>query len=173
MLNNHPVNLVGVLVPGFVAVICLSGAMAKTQTEKSSTTAGDLFVKIRKLDQEFFEAYNKCDLKKMESLFTDDIEFYHEKHGLVRSRTTVMEAISKGLCGDAKNKVRRELVEETLSVYTINDYGALETGEHRFYLTNPGLPEKLDGVGHFSNVWQLKDGEWKISRVLSYGFRSK
>jgi hypothetical protein len=49
----------------------------------------------------------------------------------------------------------------------------LEIGEHRFYLTQEGQEEKLDGIGQFTNLWQLKGGEWKMSRVLSYGFRSK
>ena len=83
-----------------------------------------------------------------------------------------MEAFSKNLCGDKNNRVRRELVEGTLQVYSIDNYGALAVGEHRFYLTQAGQKEKLDGIGHFANLWQLKDGEWRMSRVFSYGFRS-
>ena len=41
-----------------------------------------------------------------------------------------------------------------------------------FTLTQAGQKEKLDGIGRFANLWQLKDGEWKMSRVFSYGFRS-
>jgi hypothetical protein len=81
-----------------------------------------------------------------------------------------MEVITKNLCGDSSNKVRREIVAGGLHVYAINNYGALEIGEHRFFLTQKGQPEKLDGIGKFANLWQQKNGEWKMSRVFSYGF---
>jgi len=84
-----------------------------------------------------------------------------------------MEAFSNNLCGDKNNKVRRELVEGSLKVYPIPNYGAMAVGEHRFYLTQSGQTEKLDGIGTFTNLWQLKDGEWRMSRVFSYGFRPK
>jgi hypothetical protein len=137
------------------------------------TSPGELSMVISSLDHAFFEAYNKCELSKIESLFTNDVEFYHEKRGQLTSRQTVMEAISQNLCGDKNNRVRRELVEGSLQVYRIDNYGALAVGEHRFYLTQAGQKEKLDGVGRFANLWQLKDGEWRMSRVFSYGFRSE
>ena len=122
-------------------------------------------------DSSFFAAYNNCELAKIESFFTEDVEFYHEKRGLIITRKSVMEAIAKNLCGDKNNKVRRELVKGSLQVFPIDNYGAVEMGEHRFYLTQAGQKEKLDGIGKFVNLWQKKDGEWKMSRVVSYGFR--
>lgn len=142
------------------------------RNQQPSANQGELLTIISSLDRAFFEAYNKCELSKIEALFTDDIEFYHEKRGQLISRKSVMEAFSKGLCGDTNNRVRRELVEGTLQVYAIDHYGALAIGEHRFYLTQAGQKEKLDGIGHFTNLWQRKDGEWRMSRVFSYGFRS-
>ena len=143
------------------------------QSPSTSSQSDELFDTIKRLDHAFFDAYNRCDVPKMGTMFTDDVEFYHEKRGLVTSRTTVTNLISANLCGDPTNKVRRELVEGSLRVYAISDYGALEVGEHRFHLTQKGQEEKLDGIGQFTNLWQLKNGEWKMSRVLSYGFRNK
>jgi ketosteroid isomerase-like protein len=140
------------------------------QTKNASATSGELYEKIALLDSSFFDAYNKCDLSKIETFFTDDVEFYHEKHGVIKSRKVVMDVITKNLCGDSNNRVRRELVAGSLHVYAINNYGALEIGEHRFHLTQKGQQEKLDGIGKFANLWQKKDGEWKMSRVFSYGF---
>lgn len=142
------------------------------RTQQTSPNQAQLLTTISSLDHAFFEAYNKCELSKIESMFTSDIEFYHEKRGQLTSRQNVMEVFSKNLCGDKNNRVRRELVEGTLQVYRIENYGALAVGEHRFYLTQAGQQEKLDGIGRFANLWQLKDGEWKMSRVFSYGFRS-
>lgn len=142
------------------------------QTQKSPVEAMELFDTIKGLDSAFFDAFNKCELAKMESMFTEDVEFYHEKRGVLANRKSVMEAFSANLCGDKNNKVRRELVEGSLKVYPIQNYGAIAIGEHRFYLTQTGHKEKLDGIGQFSNLWQFKDGEWRMSRVLSYGFRA-
>jgi hypothetical protein len=146
--------------------------VVSTQMQKPAAQASELFDKIKGLDNAFFDAYNKCETAKMESLFTEDVEFYHEKRGVLSTRKTVMEVLSNNLCGDKNNKVRRELVEGSLKVYPIENYGALALGEHRFYLTQSGQKEKLDGIGMFTNLWQFKNGEWRMSRVLSYGFRA-
>ena len=166
-LTNLPLKLT-LLAISFVLLLPATAANQQTSPPKQ----GELLTIITSLDHAFFEAYNKCELSKIESLFTSDIEFYHEKRGQLTSRQSVMEAFSKNLCGDKSNRVRRELVEGTLQVYAIDNYGALAVGEHRFYLTQAGQKEKLDGIGRFANLWQLKDGEWRMSRVISYGFRS-
>ena len=155
-----------------LAISCVLLLPVTVRTQQTPPKQGELLTIIGSLDHAFFEAYNKCDLSKIESMFTSDIEFYHEKRGQLTSRQSVMEVFSKNLCGDKNNRVRRELVEGTLQVYAIDNYGALAVGEHRFYLTQAGQKEKLDGIGRFANLWQLKDGEWRMSRVFSYGFRS-
>ena len=155
-----------------IAILSVLLLPVTARSQQTSPKQEELFTIIGSLDHDFFEAYNKCELSKIESMFTTDIEFYHEKRGQLTGRQSVMEAFSKNLCAEKGNRVRRELVEGSLQVYRIDNYGALAVGEHRFYLTQPGQKEKLDGIGRFANVWQLKDGEWKMSRVLSYGFRS-
>lgn len=140
------------------------------QSKSDSPAAKELSDQIASLDEAFFAAYNACDLGKIETYFTDDVEFYHEKRGVITTRKAVMEVIGKNLCGDKNNKVRRELVKGSVRIYAIDNYGAMQIGEHRFYLTQKDQPEKLDGVGKFTNLWQKKDGAWKMSRVFSYGF---
>jgi hypothetical protein len=127
---------------------------------------------IASLDAALFAADNICDFEKVRTFFTEDLEFYHEKGGLTVTREGSLEIMGKNLCGENSNRVRRELVKDSLEVRPINNYGAVQTGEHRFYLTQKGQTERLDGVGKFVMLWQKKDGEWRISRVISYGFRS-
>ena len=47
-------------------------------------------------------------------------------------------------------------------------YGALVTGEHRFYVTPKGKREFLVGRAYFTQLMLLKDGSWKIARIFSY-----
>lgn len=61
-----------------------------------------------------------------------------------------------------------KLIPGTLHVYPLNDYGAVEVGEHRFVELLPG---KLVEVSLFTPVWKQDAGSWKLARVLSYGHR--
>ena len=138
------------------------------QSNNGAPVPQELYDEIASLDSSFFEAYNTCNLAKIETFFTEDLEFYHDKSGLTTTRKSAMEIMKNSLCGDPGNRVRRELVKGSLQVYPMNNYGALAIGEHRFYLTQKGQKEKLDGIAKFANLWQKKDGQWRMSRVLSY-----
>ena len=120
-----------------------------------------LFKTIQALDTKLFDAYNHCDLPAFSSLVADDIEFYHDKTGLSVGRQALVDAIKNNICG----KVTRELVPGSLEVYPIAGYGAVEIGVHRFH-----HPDDESNVGEakFVQLWQNKDGTWKISRVISF-----
>jgi hypothetical protein len=47
-------------------------------------------------------------------------------------------------------------------------YGAVLSGEHRFYVREGDKPERLDGQAIFTHLWLVKDGAWKMARILSY-----
>jgi ketosteroid isomerase-like protein len=118
---------------------------------------------ISALDTQLFDAYNNCDIDKLGSLVTDDLEFYHDKTGLAVGKQPFLVAIKNNICG----KVRRELVKGSLEVYPLKGYGAVEIGVHRFY--HPGTQDHdVVGEAKFVQLWQYKDGAWKVSRVISY-----
>jgi uncharacterized protein (TIGR02246 family) len=139
-------------------------AASSTQIQAQAAPAPDpLFQTIQALDAQLFDAYNHCDLEKFGSLLADDLEFYHDKTGLSRGRQALVEGVKNNICG----KVTRELAPGTLEVYPIADYGAVEIGVHRFH--HPGH-ESTESVGEakFVQLWQQKDGAWKLTRVLSF-----
>jgi hypothetical protein len=115
---------------------------------------------ITALDKQLFDAYNTCNIEKLGTLVTDDLEFYHDKTGLAVGKQPFLDAIKKNICG----KVTRELVAGSLEVYPLHGYGAVEIGVHRFH--HPGDSDV--GEAKFVQLWQYKDGAWKISRVISY-----
>jgi ketosteroid isomerase-like protein len=115
---------------------------------------------ITALDKQLFDAYNTCNIERLGTLVTDDLEFYHDKTGLAVGKQPFLEAIKKNICG----KVTRELVQGSLEVYPLHGYGAVEIGLHRF--RHPGDSDV--GEAKFVMLWQYKDGAWKISRVISY-----
>lgn len=173
-MNNQPFGHTGpriflskAIMPiliAFALVTCVN-AQAKNG---SADEAKQLYETVAALDTSFFEAYNACNVAKMETFFTEDVEFFHDKGGLATTRKTVIDIIKNNLCGESGNRVRRELIQGSLEIYPIKDYGAVAVGAHRFYLTQKGQKEQLDGIAKFANVWQKKDGQWRMSRVISY-----
>ncbi len=88
-----------------------------------------LFAEIAYMDSVLFTSFNSCDIEKFKTLFTVDLEFFHDKGGLSDYQKTVESMINT--CKN-KWKVRRELVEGSLEVYPVKDYGAIQAGLHRF-----------------------------------------
>ena len=152
-------------VPRRALFLLLSLLAVRLDAESPRKTApdDDLFRTISSLDAAVFDAFNRCDLEKFGRFFIDDLEFYHDKDGLTRSRQSLVEAVKANICG----KVRRELVPGTLEVHPMDGYGALEMGVHRFH--HPGRDDTEPvGEGRFIHLWQNTDGAWRITRVISY-----
>jgi hypothetical protein len=154
---------------GFPFAACLlAGALSLSSlAAKADEPDADAALRqtIAALDAKVFDAYNRCDLETFEQYFSPDVEFYHDKGGASFDRATVVSNTRKYIC----NKVRRELLPATLKVYPIKDYGAIEEGEHRFCEVSSG---KCEGSAKFLMVWALKDGQWRMTRVMSYGHRA-
>jgi hypothetical protein len=125
--------------------------------------AVDLKTRLAALDKELFDSYNACDLKKFEALVDGtNIEFYHDNGGLMSSLAPILEATKKNVCG----KVRRELV--SMEVYPVPGYGAIQAGLHKFYNRSSG-EEETGPPAKFLHIWhEGKDGQWKLTRVVSY-----
>lgn len=113
------------------------------------------------MDQEFFEAYNNCDLEKQASIYSDSIEFFHDKGGLMTSKAEIIEGTKKNICG----KVTRELVEGSVEVYPIHAYGAVQIGYHKFF--NSQEPDAESIPSKFITVWRNDNGNWKMAKVIS------
>jgi ketosteroid isomerase-like protein len=138
-------------------------ALSRLPADAQSVAQPDpLFKTIQFLDTKLFDAYNHCDLTTLGSMVSDDLEFYHDQTGLSVGKEPFLSAIKQNICG----KVERALLVDTLEVYPLKGYGAVEIGVHRFH--HPGHPEDGMGDAKFVTLWQNKDGVWKVTRVISY-----
>ncbi len=150
----------------FVLMVLMGGALARAQTVPaldSIKSQEELTRTITTLDAELFGAYNTCNLEKFGSLMDENVEFYHDKTGLMVGRKPLVEAIKNNICG----KVTRELVPGSLEVYPIAHYGAVEIGVHRFL--HPWTQDHGEvGEAKFVHLWQYKDGAWRVTRVISF-----
>ena len=121
-----------------------------------------LYDTIVYLDSILFEGYNTCKLHVFEKYFSDSLEFYHDKGGLTTSKSELLQSLKNNICG----KVTRELIKGSIEVYPIPNYGAVQIGNHRFR-NNQEPPGTPSSIGKFVHTWQFKNGEWKITRVIS------
>src|SRR5688572_3359159 len=149
----------------FLSTAFLSPSQVNAQINQNLSSQ-ELKKKIAYMDSVLFHAFNTCDVNLSKSLFTEDLEFYHDAGGLTNYSQNVNSILQR--C-NRETKVRRELVKGSLEVFPIKDFGAVEIGSHRFYYTEKGREEKLDGTFKFVHIWKNVNGDWKRSEERRVG----
>ena len=111
-----------------------------------------------------FDACNAHDVDGLMAWFSEDLEFYHDKGGLLD-----FHQVKSGFTSVFTNNkdIRRDLVDGSLEVHPIKGYGAIQTGKHRFCHTENGKEDC--GTFQFMQIWRFSDGAWKVTREVSYG----
>lgn len=147
----------------FLTLIMLSANLTTHAQEgyKYVPESKELYAKIVHMDSVLFNAYNSCDMETQAKIFSDNLEFYHDKGGLMTSKKDLLDAIKKNIC----DKVTRVLVPGSIEVYPIAGYGAVEIGLHRFI--NHQENDHLSKPDKFICVWQQKGDAWQVTRVIS------
>lgn len=132
---------------------------------KYTPVSQEIYDAIVHMDSVLFHALNTKDIEKIKITFSDSLEFYHDKDGL-QGYTKTIENFKSIFENKNLADLRRDLVPESMEVFPINNYGAVQTGSHIFCHTENG---KLDcGTFKFVHLWQNKDGQWKLARVISF-----
>lgn len=156
-------------VPGFAAE---SPPAPIRLTPGAPSASPALIAELAEKDRQLFDAVFGCKLDDLAKLIADDFEFVHDKYGLTAdSGAKFMDGMRQNCKAQEAGtnfRARRELIEGTMTVHVLNDYGAMQMGEHRFYALQPGQPDKLTETGKFIDLWRRIDGEWKLARVISY-----
>lgn len=148
-----------------LTLFCFGNAFSQEQSAQKETKESiELYNTIAALDSALFNAYNNCTqgqfLDQYASLFSDNLEFYHDKGGMSTSKSEMVDGVKNHICG----KVRRELLKGSIEVSPVPGFGAIEIGSHRFH----NLVEKsTSDFSRFVVVWQFKNNEWNVTRVIS------
>ena len=120
-----------------------------------------LHTEILKMDTKYFNAYNSCDMKTQAEIYDEDLEFFHDKGGLMTSKSDLLRSLEKNICG----KVTRTLIKGSVEVYPIKNYGAVQIGYHKFF--NKEEPDAKSVPSKFIVIWKNKNNSWKITKVIS------
>ena len=133
------------------------------QEKKVAPTSLELYKEIERADSILFQAFNRQDMATFKAMFTKDLEWFQDNGGLIPYKT-VFENFGNTFKNE--NKLSRVLVKESLEVHPLKGYGAIQIGSHQFRHFENGKEEV--GTFKFLMIWNKKDGQWKISRVVSY-----
>ena len=142
-----------------------SGSEKKEDVQQYVPASKELFDEIAHMDSVMFDAFNAHDFDKLMSTFDSSLEFYHDKGGVTNYEQNKINFLNSF----ERNKttgLRRDIVPGSMEVYPIKDYGAIETGLHRFCHEENGKQDC--GTFKFLHIWQKKNGQWKVTRVASY-----
>lgn len=145
-------------------------------TLQASNAQSSLYQQLLKMDDILFEqSFNQCQMDVLDPIITDDFEFYHDVAG-VQNRTEFLNAIKNNICSTPNVKPIRKLVDNSLNVFPLKNkgklYGAIQHGEHEFYIKEPNKALYKTSVAKFTHLWMLKDGKWQLTRVLSYDHKN-
>ena len=141
-----------------ILIIVVTLNISKAQVSKNS----ELFKTLKAQDSLLFNVgFNECNIEQIQKLLSEDLEFYQDKDGMNTSKTDFVDGLKK-ICNSGKEKTKRILDENSLQVFSLYDhgklYGALQTGRHFFGNIK----------ARFIHLWLLKNGEWMLSRAISY-----
>lgn len=159
-------NLFFIKIIAFLCFLTINNNM-NAQSKNNALGHQALYNQIAHLDSILFNAYNKQDIETVKMMFTEDLEWYQDNGGLLSYQTVMsnFQAIFERY-KKLNTPIRRDLVEGSLEVHPIKDYGAIHIGKHTFCHWENGKNDC--GTFKFLMIWQKKDSVWKISRVVSY-----
>lgn len=139
------------------------------QVDKNS----DLYQTILAKDSLLFDVgFNHCDIRQFENLLSDNLKFYHDKDG-ISDKKKFLTDLKNGICnGQTNRQVQRFLVKESTEIFPLYRngtlYGAVQNGEHKFSEKR----ESQGGTAKFTHVWQLENGEWKLTTSFSFDHKA-
>ncbi len=131
-----------------------------------------LFEALKRADSQVFdEGFNHCNLALLEKVVHRDMQFLHDENGPL-DREGFFKAFQESICSDPARKPIRKLVEGSVAVYPLRNngglYGAVQMGNHEFFIVEPGKEPRYTSSGRFVHTWLIEGGQWKLYRVVSY-----
>jgi hypothetical protein len=136
----------------------------KAQTNSEAIEMDILKTEIIKMDSLLFEvAFNQCDAALFKKIIADDVEFYDDRYGLNLSKGNEIKSLVEKCA--RPQKLTREL--NSCNIDKLGDFGAVQLGEHTFLVND--IPV---GTGKFIHIWEQKNNNWKLKRIVSYEHRA-
>ncbi len=152
----------------FTIVLILTAKNSFAQVSDTSS----LFIELKRADSLMFnEGFNKCDFLVLNKILHKDLEFFHDQNG-TQNLEQFYKSFTNSICSNPNFKPIRKLTTETLKIYPLKNngevYGAIQTGEHIFYIKEPNKQIYATEQGKFIHTWVLENEKWQAKRIISY-----
>jgi len=144
-------------------LLLLNSYRASAREKKPVTKSPALYEAIAAQDSMLFAAYNNQDIQSIKAFFAPGIEWFKDNNGLLDYNTVVTNL--EGLFS-RDGKLTRTLLKNSLEIYPVKNYGAIETGVHRFRHMENG--KQIVGTFKFLMIWKKQDDKWLVTKVVSY-----
>lgn len=133
----------------------------------------NLSAEIQQAEESLYEAiFDRCDADALEPMLAPELEFYHDKGGLVAKSAAEFVRAIRTSCENQKLgrevRTRREAVPGTLQVHQMGNFGALAVGIHRFYHLPPDAEAVPTEHARYANLWRKEGNRWVLTKVFSY-----
>ena len=128
---------------------------------------------IVSLDSSLFSTLYTCNPQRNRSFLMEDMEFYENQKGVLKGRKAFMESLEKKYCAGFQNfKLHREVIRGSMKVDRLPGFGAIQTGEQRYFHVAGDRKGPPVGTSKFTHIWhEMPNGEWRISRIILYDRR--
>ncbi|MGI9653529.1 serine hydrolase [Chryseobacterium sp. RLHN22] len=151
-----------------IFILLFSITNLNAQIDKNSP----LFIELKKQDSLFFDrGFNNCDIAYLEKSVDNNLKFYHDNGGF-QDKKLFLERTKQNICSNSAQKPIRKVIENSLEVFPLYNngelYGAIQSGEHQFFIREKNKEDALGGQAKFTTIWTKKDGNWIMSDILSY-----
>jgi hypothetical protein len=145
----------------FTCIVCMAvnPGVEAAGGPKDST----LYSTVYRQDSLLFAAFNSGNFELFKRFFSGELQIYQDNIG-VRNYDESVAAFEGLFTGNYK--LTRTLLKETLEVYPIKNFGAIETGQHTFCHPENGKPDC--GTYKFVHIWTNQKGTWKIVKIITY-----
>jgi hypothetical protein len=142
----------------------------------SAVSAGSLEQQVLMLDERLFEqGFNHCQLSVLDDIVHTDLVFLHDQSGVSKGKEDFLKSLRENICQNT-DAPKRERIPGTMRVFPLYNqgelYGAIQQGEHRFYIRDDKQGWRASSDARFTHVWLVHDGHWQLSQVLSFEHRS-
>lgn len=135
-------------------VVASFGVSANTPANDELTT------EVMAMDSALFDkAFNQCNLTLYKKLVSPELEFYDDRTGLNTDFSKEIASFNDRC--SKPHKVIRKLVDA--DVYVLGNYGAVEIGEHDFYVDDT----KVENA-KFIIIWERTADSWIMKRTVSF-----
>jgi hypothetical protein len=144
------------------SMLCALSAATQAGNVTEETATSAVRNEILALDARISDAYNRCRIQSLKTMFANNAELYFADSGVTRQLFTYTDRLRRTFCG----RYRREAAASDQHIHSLPDYGAIQVGTQSFCAIDS---QTCRGQRmQFMAIWRQRDGEWTMTRLAHY-----